>query len=98
MTAREAFKAVPESQRLIIGDNYFAFLRWESTTGSGGQETPLLISVTGDQAIEIRTDGVFKSSFPADADGYFPYLDKLKKPRKDQLGKLMTQLFEQVAS
>ena len=89
MTAKEAYKAVASDRKIEIGDDSFALLRWQSPSNPQSEEGPFLVTIHGDVAVEIRPDGVFKSTFSAKAEGYFPYLGR---SRKDQIDGIVKQL------
>lgn len=99
MTIKEVYKNTADKDKFIIGDAYFVLLRWENPngTGSGNCEGPFFVTVYGDCATFVDSDGVFKECVDSRADGYFPYLNKGEVKKKKQLKGLLKQLLEKVA-
>ena len=98
MTLKEAWKSIPEKDRFVLGhaDAYFALLAWKSPSGTGYESGPLIISMQGDTGVEVTNEGVFRQCIPGAAEGYFPYLRGGQRVKKDQLKKLIKQLFERI--
>lgn len=98
MTIKEVYKSTPDKEKFIIGDAYFVLLRWENPdgTGSGNCTGPFFVTVLGDCAVFVDSEGVFKECVASAADGYFPWLNR-KYNKKTQLKGLLKQLLEKVA-
>ena len=79
MTAKEAYDKAVKKMNVKLGndDAQFTLLGWDGDDigFDGCKEGPFLIHIDGEVAIQVTREGVFHSSFPAKAKGYYPYIE-----------------------
>lgn len=58
-------------------DNHFAVVGWKSPS-TGQLAGPFLVTISGDQCIEIGWNGCFRKAYPATTKNYFSWITRTK--------------------
>lgn len=78
MKIRKAYDIAIEKTKIDFGrqGHYFTWVGWRSPS-SGEKFGPYLVTISGDEAIEISRKGNLKDIFSADAKHYFPWIEEV---------------------